>query len=408
MAKETVFKFEDIKFFEEKNTVRGFFLGYYYFDLSEDDLERLGKWKVKDKALIIQGNEEFVKKKFNSMLDRKLHELKSLQGKDTIYVYEGFLPLIGCLYFGIMDRNTNVVEVRPLTGCNLNCIFCSVDLNQRQRDFVVNADYLADEFSKVAEQKFLAGVEVEAHINAQGEPLMYSKLPYLIQKISDSGYASLISIDTNGTLLTEKLVDELVKAGLTRFNISLNSLCSEMGTMIAGKEYPSEHVIKMCKYIAKKADILIAPVWMQGINDHEIEDMIKFSLELKKIRPQQEVPMIGIQNFLEYEYGKQPAKQISFEEFYKKLRPFEKKYNLKLVFDKDDFNIKKCITLKKPFRKNQKIECGIVCDGKFPGEKLAFSNDRIISLPDCDAKIGKKVKVTLTREKYNVFYGAIN
>lgn len=408
MAKETEFKFEDIKFFEENGTVRGFFLGYYYFDLSEEDLEKLGKWKVKDKSLIIGGNEDAVKKKFNTMLDRKLHELKSLQGKETIYVYEGFLPLLGSLYFGIMDRNTNVVEVRPLTGCNLNCIFCSVDLNKREKDFVVNADYLADEFSKVAEQKFMAGVEVEAHINAQGEPLMYQKLPYLIQKITDSGYASVISIDTNGTLLTEKLVDELVKAGLTRFNISLNSLCSEMGTMIAGKTYPSDHVIKMCKYIAKKADILIAPVWMQGINDHEIEDMIKFALELKKIRPQQTVPMIGIQNFLEYEYGKQPAKQISFNEFYDKLRPFEKKYKIKLVFDKDDFNIKKCISTKKPFRKGQKVECEIVCDGKFPGEKLAFANDRIISLPDCDAKIGKKVRVTLTREKYNVFYGAVN
>ena len=408
MPKETEFKFEDIRFVEENSAVRGFFLGYYYFDLSEEDLERLGKWKVKDKALIISGNEDMVKKKFNAMLDRKLHELKSLQGKDTIYVYEGFLPLIGSLYFGIMDRNTNVVEVRPLTGCNLNCIFCSVDLNQRQKDFVVNADYLADEFSKVAEQKFMAGVEVEAHINAQGEPLMYQKLPYLIQKITDSGYASVISIDTNGTLLTQKLVDELVEAGLTRFNISLNSLCSEMGTKIAGKTYPSDHVIKMCKYIAKKADILIAPVWMQGMNDHEIEDMIKFSLELKKIRPQQTVPMIGIQNFLEYEYGKQPAKQISFEDFYKKLEPFEKKYKMKLVFDKDDFNIKKCITLKKPFRKNQHVECEIACDGKFPGEKLAFAGDRVISLPNCDAKIGKKVKVTLTREKYNVFYGAVN
>ena len=46
-------------------------------------------------------------------------------------------------------------------------------------------------------------------------------------------------------------------------------------------------------------------------------------------------------------------------------------------------------------------------EAKFTGEKLAFSGDRIISLPNCDAKIGKKVKVTLTREKYNVFYGAV-
>ena len=400
-------KFEDISFIQEGDSVRGYFLKNYFFELSEEDLEKLGKWKVRDRALIIEGSEELVKKKFNTILDRKLHELKSLQGKEAIYIYEGFLPLIGGLYFGIVDRNTNVVEIRPLTGCNLNCIFCSVDLESREKDFVVNSDYLADEAIKLAEQKFMAGVEVEGHINAQGEPTLYSKLPDLIKSIKDSGYFTTISIDTNGTLLTEKLVDDLVKAGLTRFNISLNSLCTEMGTKIAGKPYPSENVKKMCKYIAKKADVLIAPVWMQGVNDNEIEDMIKFSLELKKLRPSQTVPFVGIQNFLEYEFGKKPAKQISFQEFYDKLRPLEKKYKLKLVFDKDDFNIKKCIVLKKPFRKNAIVECEIVCDGKFKGEKLAKADDRIISIPNCQEKIGKKVRVKLTREKYNVFYGVI-
>lgn len=398
-------KFEDIQFVEEKENVRCFFLKYYYFDISKEELEKLGKWKVQNKALMIEGSEDLIKKKFNVLLDRKLHELKSLRGKDAIYIYGGFLPLIGSLYFGIIDRNTNVVEVRPLTGCNLNCIFCSVDLTKGSKDFVVNADYLVEEFSKVAEQKSIQGEKVEAHINAQGEPTLYSKLPELIKGISDSGYASTISIDTNGTLLTEKLVDELVKAGLTRFNISLNSLCSEMGTKIAGKEYPSEHVIKMCRYIAKKADILIAPVWMQDVNDSEIEDMIRFSLELKKTRPQQKVPFIGIQNFLEYEFGKKPAKQISFNEFYETLRSFEKKYNIKLVLEKEDFGIRKCITLKKPFKKDQKIEAEVICDGKFAGEKLAVSDERIIALPECDARIGKKVKVRLTRDKYNVFYG---
>ncbi|MFP3179020.1 MAG: radical SAM protein, partial [Thermocladium sp.] len=34
-------------------------------------------------------------------------------------------PLVGSLAFGIIDRGTNVIEVRPTSICSLSCIFCS-------------------------------------------------------------------------------------------------------------------------------------------------------------------------------------------------------------------------------------------------------------------------------------------
>ena len=37
------------------------------------------------------------------------------------------IPLVGSLYFGIIDRGTSLLQVRPSCGCNLNCPFCSVD-----------------------------------------------------------------------------------------------------------------------------------------------------------------------------------------------------------------------------------------------------------------------------------------
>jgi len=416
-----ILKFEDIKFSKSENGARGFFLQQFYFDIEKSELDRLGKWKLKSDALEIEGPDN-IKKQFNFLLEQKLKELKSVQGKDAIYVYEGLLPLIGSLYFGIIDRNTNIIEIRPQTGCNLNCIFCSIDLCRRERDFVVSAEYLAKEAEKLARLKlqkhsetigfpvrrklesFRACKNVEIHINAQGEPLLYAPLAELVKKLKKIKGVKTISMDTNGSLLTEKKVDELVKAGITRFNISMNAFSSSTAEKIAGIAYPIEHVKKMCKYIAKKCDILLAPVWLHEINDKDIEQIIKFSKELEKIRPQQKVPFIGVQNFLEYEHGRNPVKEQSWEKFFEFLEKLEKKYKMNLKLSRENFSIEQCNVLGKPFKKGDVIEAEIVCDGMFKNEKLASAEGRIISIHNCNKK--GRIMVKITRDKYNIFYGS--
>jgi hypothetical protein len=392
--------YEDIQFQEENDKVKGIFLKNFYFELNHSELEKLGKFKITGGDLEIEGKEDIVKRNFNTLLDIKLKELKSIQGKDAVYVYKGFIPLLGCLYFGILDRNTNIIEVRPITGCNLSCIFCSVDLCRRQRDFVVSVDYLIEEFEKLAKLKLQSVNDIEAHINAQGEPLLYSKLPELISGLKKVKGVKTISIDTNGSLLTEKKVDELVDAGLTRFNISLNAFSAETAKKIAGIPYPFENVKKICKYIAKKCDILLAPVLLEGINDSDIEKIIKFSQELKKLRPTQKIPFIGIQNFLEYEHGKKPVKEKSFDEFFDNLAELEKEYKIKLKLSREDFGIVQAKT-PKALKKDDVVQAEVICDGMFKNEKLAVAKNRIIAV---QTKNSGRIKARITRDKYNIFY----
>ena len=79
---------------------------------------------------------------------------------------ESGIPLIGCLYFGVIDRGTNLLQVRPSCSCNLNCPFCSVDAGPCSRtrvtNFEVELKYLVEEVKKVAEFK---GKGVECHID---------------------------------------------------------------------------------------------------------------------------------------------------------------------------------------------------------------------------------------------------
>ena len=61
-----------------------------------------------------------------------------------------------------------------------------------------------------------------------------------------------ITLITNGTLLTEKFIDELAAAGLTMLNISLNAIDPKIAKLMEGHgSYDVEKVKKMAAYAAK-------------------------------------------------------------------------------------------------------------------------------------------------------------
>jgi len=74
----------------------------------------------------------------------------TLRNKDTkkplIYITNDLfgIPLIGSIYFGVIDRGTNLLQIRPITGCPLNCPFCSVDegpiSKTKLRDYIVDTE----------------------------------------------------------------------------------------------------------------------------------------------------------------------------------------------------------------------------------------------------------------------------
>ncbi|MBW3013376.1 radical SAM protein, partial [Candidatus Woesearchaeota archaeon] len=202
-----------------------------------------------------------------------------------------------------------------------------------------------------------------------------------------------ISINTNGTLLTKELVDALVCAGLTRFNLSLNAIEKKLASRIAGASdengYDVEHVMQMARYIRQKGlDLVIAPIYLQGINEQEIGRIIEFAKEIGAF--------VGIQNFLSYAGGRKPAKELDFIEFEDRLKELEKRHKIKLLDPDTGIKIEKQKTLAKPFRKGQ----AVVVEARYPG--IGVSDGRLISVPNFDKK---RFKVKLVRDKHNVFAG---
>jgi len=393
-------EFEDLSFEQNKDSIRVIFLNLFYFDVKNSDLNKIADFIVEKNSIDFKKiDEKRAGRKFNLILEKGFSNLKNkLTSKKAVYIHKNSgIPLIGNGAFGLVDRNTNIIEVKPITSCNLGCIYCSVDQNKRIVDFVIEKGYLIEEFKKLVEFKQVSNIE--AHIASQGEPLLYAPIVDLVKDIAEIKQVKTISIDTNGVLLTKEFIDKLVEAGLTRFNLSINALEPALAKKIADSRfYDIKKIKEIAEYISKKCSLIIAPVLMRGVNDEEMPKIIEFA---KSINAD-----MGIQNFLPYKFGLNPVKPMPFENFYKKLEEWQDKYKVKLIKSVDDFNIKETKQLPKPFRKDEIVEAEIVCPGRLPGEKIAVAKQRSISIPNCIKEKGK-VRIKITRAKHNIFIGAV-
>ena len=129
-------KFKDLSFEKKGEKVRVNFLKIFYFDIDKSELKNIGNFKISsNKIEFFNINEKRAQRRFNTLLSKGFAQLKNKLGnKPAVYVHKNSgIPLIGTAYFGLIDRGTNLIEIRPLTGCNLSCIFCSVDADPSSR-----------------------------------------------------------------------------------------------------------------------------------------------------------------------------------------------------------------------------------------------------------------------------------
>src|SRR3989338_539992 len=123
-------RFSDLSFEQEKDRVKVNFLKLFYTYLDDHEVNSIGKYSVNQHSLDFKGvSEEKARRKITLLLGKSFENLRNrMTHKLTTYIHRNSgIPLIGTNYFGIIDRGTNTIEVKPLTSCNISCIFCSVD-----------------------------------------------------------------------------------------------------------------------------------------------------------------------------------------------------------------------------------------------------------------------------------------
>ena len=123
-------------------------------------------------------------------------------------------------------------------------------------------------------------------------------------------------------------------------------------------------------------------------------------------------PILGIQNYLKYKFGRKIRTKITnIKKFKEKLKEWEENFNSHSLFlSKMDFNIHPAKSYPKPFRKRDRTEVEVRLPGRLISkyknqrEMLGISQNRIIHVMNCTVDVNKWITVKITNTKDNIFY----
>ncbi len=334
-----------------------------------------------------------------------------LQGRELVWIGRDVdIPLIGAVAFGVIDRGTNLIQVRPVSFCVLSCIFCSTDAGPRSRwrqaEYIVDLDLLVEWIKAVVKFK---NTDVEAHIDTVGDPLLYYRLPDLVHELKSIDGIKVVSLQTHAATLTIKLADRLAAAGLDRVNLSIDTLDKSKAAYLQGTEwYDVRKVMDVAEYIVRNTsiDILLAPLLLPGVNDSDIPEIIEWGL---RIGVGKRFPPFGIQKYLRHRHGRVPKgiRDMSWREFNMFLRKLEKKYGVRLILDEKDFGIKKTHMIPLIFDVGKKVRVKIIAPGWLKNEWLAvplgMEESRTITVIGRELSIGAKLSVRIISNKHNIY-----
>ena len=172
-------------------------------------------------------------------------------------------------------RQIQYVRLSVTDRCDLRCSYC---LPQGFRDFEDPEHWLTfDEIERVMQAFTALGVQ-RIRITG-GEPLSRGKLPVLVSRLAGLPGLNDLSLSTNATRLRRQAA-ALKAAGITRLNVSLDSLVPERFAQITGGG--SLEVVLDGLAAAREAGfapIKINMVVMKGVNDDEIGAMVRYCIE---------------------------------------------------------------------------------------------------------------------------------
>ena len=178
---------------------------------------------------------------------------------------------------GLVDpfgRRVEYLRLSVTDKCNLRCFYC---LPEGFRGFEEPDNWLRfDEIERVVAA--FAGLGVNRIRLTGGEPLVRRDLPQLASRLAALPGVEDLSLSTNATLL-QRHASDLREAGISRINVSLDSLRPERFKQITGGSLaPVLEGLQAAKS-AGFAPIKINMLALRGINDDEFEDMVAFCLE---------------------------------------------------------------------------------------------------------------------------------
>jgi len=171
-------------------------------------------------------------------------------------------------------RTVNYLRLSVTDRCDFRCIYCmSEDMTFLPRQQLLTLE----------EMTFLSQAFVELGVNkirlTGGEPLVRKNIQTLISNLGELDGLDDLLLTTNGSQL-ERMSSQLADAGVSRINISIDSLCPERFEAIT-RTGKLDRVLKGIEaaQAAGIKRIKLNSVIVRGKNDDEIIPLVEFALE---------------------------------------------------------------------------------------------------------------------------------
>jgi GTP 3',8-cyclase len=172
-------------------------------------------------------------------------------------------------------RSIEYLRISVTDRCNFRCLYCMPETGMQR---LPKADILSyEEIAEIVGQ--LAPLGLRRLRITGGEPTIRPQLHELVRMLRAVPEISDIALSTNGVRLPQ-LASMLREAGLDRINMSVDSLRADRIVHIARRDLGFDPVrAAMAAEQAGLDPIKINMVVMRGINDDEIEDIARLTLD---------------------------------------------------------------------------------------------------------------------------------
>ncbi|MBX3133011.1 MAG: GTP 3',8-cyclase MoaA [Gemmatimonadaceae bacterium] len=173
-------------------------------------------------------------------------------------------------------RSIEYLRISVTDRCNFRCVYC---MPAEGLPWLPKQEILSyEEITEVVRQ--LAPLGLRRLRLTGGEPTIRPELVRLVQMLRAVPGIEDIALSTNGAKLPT-MARELRAAGLDRVNLSADSLRPERIVAIARRDLKFEPVQAIRAALAAGLEpVKVNVVVMRGLNDDEIEDFARLTLEL--------------------------------------------------------------------------------------------------------------------------------
>jgi len=171
-------------------------------------------------------------------------------------------------------RRIKSMRISITDKCNFRCTYC---MPAEGLPWLKKAEILTyEEIERISQVVVSIGIE-QIRLTG-GEPLVRRDVPELVHRLRQIEKLHSLSLTTNGILLKQQ-ARVLAEAGLTRINVSLDSLMQEKFTQITRRNQ-LDHVLEGLEELEKYPAIhpvKVNAVAVRGFSEEEVLDFVRFA-----------------------------------------------------------------------------------------------------------------------------------